>query len=176
MSARVFALFLILLTVGGAELAQAAPDPADKLPDQDSAQALLKHFKHPAEPLIPWEEPPPAEAPAPIWPNDPNQIADGSSGWGWCSYIDPGAKKAFYSDVFFANGNEGQRPIGVDYGVYMDRFYADYIKLNFGNTGGWANCIWAPYATEYLQRDSLQSDQFSQQLKNYKIVPTSWKP
>jgi len=150
MIVRVFALALILAASGGAAFAQTLP----------------------AAPVAP---PPPLGTTTEL--NRTNDVdAQSPPGWGWCSYIDHSAKTAYYSSVFLANPITNRQPFGQDYTGYIAKFYADYIKNTYASTGGYTNCQWWPFATQYMQIDAEKSDEFSQQLQNRKVIEAPWKP
>ncbi len=172
MIARLFALVLILAGSGGGAFAQtpaAAPDAAGTPPPPPRAKLV------PPPPAPPPPSPPGSGIATGL--NRYNDIdAQSPPGWGWCSYIDKDAKKAYYSSVFLAIQVTNKQLFGQSYTAYIGKFYAEYIKNTYADAGGYANCQWWPNATESMQIDAEKSDEFSQQIWNLKVVEAPWKP
>jgi len=116
------------------------------------------------------------DPPAPIPPmNAPQQQRNGIQagrldppGYGWCRYADDVDKKAYYSAPFAGSPRHDITP--------RDKAFSDYIHRAFPGKPGLVTCSWKPFDSAYDSQGSEQESESNDQLKNYQMINTEWKP
>jgi hypothetical protein len=89
-------------------------------------------------------------------------------GYGWCRYADDADKKAYYSAPFAGSPRHDITP--------RDKAFSDYIHRAFPGKPGLVTCSWKPFDSAYDSEISEQASESNDQLKNYQMINTEWKP
>ncbi|HEY2660755.1 MAG TPA: hypothetical protein VGI79_13625 [Caulobacteraceae bacterium] len=117
----------------------------------------------------------PPATPLPVAPMNPEPKAEGvpmrfvdPPGYGWCRYTDDVGKQTFYTAPFPGAPKHDVTP--------RDIAYADYIHRAFPSAGGAVDCYWRPFDSAYDSQVNEEQAESADQLRNYKMTNTQWKP
>ncbi|QUD88470.1 hypothetical protein [Phenylobacterium montanum] len=119
----------------------------------------------------------PYNPPATPLPADPNVAtarnpvygaALDPSGYGWCRYTDDAHKRTFYSAPFPGSPKHDTTP--------RDAAFADYIHRVYPGFKGNVDCYWQPFDSAYESRATEEHNESADQLRNYQMQNTQWKP
>jgi hypothetical protein len=89
-------------------------------------------------------------------------------GYGWCRYGDDADKTAYYSAPFPGSPRHDITP--------RDKAFTDYIHRAFPGKPGLVTCAWKPFDSAYDSEGGEQESESNDQLKNYRMINTEWKP
>ena len=161
MNLRSIGLGLLLAAATTAALAQ-APLPSGQDPNGAPAPKVRPQPYIPPTPLpVPPMNPEPKTEPVPLRFTDP-------AGYGWCRYTDDLNKRTFYSAPFPGAPKHDISP--------RDTAFADYIHRTFPGAPGGVNCYWRAFDSAYDSQVNEEQSESADQLRNYKMVNTQWKP
>ncbi len=116
-----------------------------------------------------------APAPLPVPPMNPQAPANATplrfvdpAGYGWCRYTDDLDKRTFYTAPFPGAPKHDITP--------RDLAFADYIHRAFPGLAGAVDCYWRPFDSAYDSQVNEEQNESADQLRNYKMTNTQWKP
>ncbi len=145
-------------------------DGAQPYGTQDPNAPTPYGVRPPPKPYVPPATPLPVTPmdPGPARPRPITTIPYDPPGYGWCRYTDDADKRTFYSAPFPGSPKHDLTPrVGA---------FADYIHRTYPGYKGNVDCYWMPYDTAYASQTTEERNESGDQLRNYNMVNTHWKP